>query len=102
MCIRDSYGVTTGVSEILCFISVSYTHLRSLVEVILLEEQCEFRTGRSCLINVFVLNQIIEKNREYCVETLRLLFFDSVNVFDMVHRDLLFNILKRRRVLNLW
>ena len=72
---------------------------RLLVEVILLEEECRFRTGRSCSDYVFALKQIIENNRKYSVETY-LLFSDYVMAFDMVHRVVLFNILKRRGVPN--
>ena len=39
--------------------------LKNIIETILSEEQSGFRPSRSCIDNVFSLQQIIEKHREY-------------------------------------
>ena len=42
---------------------------RVIADTLLLEEQNGFRKGRSCIGNVIIIRQIIEKRREYNLET---------------------------------
>jgi len=42
---------------------------KTISKTILLEEQNGFRIGRSCIDNVFIIKQIIEKRREFNLET---------------------------------
>ena len=55
-------------------------------ETILLEEQNEFRVGRSCIDNVFIIKQIIEKRREFSLET-HMAFLDLEKAFDSVNQN---------------
>lgn len=63
------------------------------------EEQCGFRKGRSCIDAAFTLKLLIERRREFNLET-HLLFLDYEKAFDEVRRPLLFNILKNKHVPN--
>ena len=51
----------------------------------LLEEQNGFRIGRSCIDNVFIIKQTIEKRREFNLET-HIDFLDLDKAFDRVNR----------------
>jgi sorting nexin-29 len=66
-------------------------------ETVLLEEQNGLRTGRSCIDNVFIIKQTIEKRREFNLET-HMAFFDLEKAFDRVNRKQLWQILNRRSV----
>lgn len=61
----------------------------------LLEEQSGFRGGRSCIDDVFTLKQIIEKRREFNLET-HMVFVDFEKAFDRVRREKLWSIMERR------
>jgi hypothetical protein len=71
--------------------------LRKISEVIILEDQAGFRTGRSCIDDVFTLKQIISKRAEYNLET-HLAFIDYVKAFDRVRRSQLWDVMKRRGI----
>jgi len=58
---------------------------KSISETILLEEQNGFRIGRSCIDNVFIIKQIMEKRREFNLET-HMAFLDLEKTFDKVDR----------------
>jgi hypothetical protein len=47
------------------------------------EEQNGFRRGRSCMDSIFTIQQLLERHREYNIET-HLLFIDYVKAFDSV------------------
>jgi len=70
---------------------------KTLSETILLEEQNGFRIGRSCIDNVFIIKQIMEKRREFDLET-HMAFVDLENAFDRVDRNQLWQILNRRGI----
>ncbi|XP_030753480.1 uncharacterized protein LOC115880423 [Sitophilus oryzae] len=57
-----------------------------------IEEQGGFRAGRSCIDNIFVLQQIIEKRRARNLDT-HLVFIDLEKAYDMVPLKKLFEIL---------
>ena len=71
--------------------------LKEIIEVILSEEQSGFRNGRSCIDNIFSLQQIIEKHREYNRETY-MIFIDYEKAFDRVNREKLWSIMRRRGI----
>jgi len=71
---------------------------KTISETILLEKQNEFRIGRSYIDNVFIIQQIIEKRREFNSET-HMAFLDLEKVFDRVNRNQLWQICNRRGIL---
>lgn len=52
--------------------------LQAIPEVMLLQEKSGIRNGRSCIDNVFTLQQVTGKRRELCLET-HIEFVDLVN-----------------------
>ena len=71
--------------------------LQKYSEVFLTETQNSYRKGRSCTDPTFCLKLLIEKKREFYLET-HLLFIDYEKAFDNTQRQILFNILKSRRI----
>lgn len=69
--------------------------LNTISEVLINGVQHGFRRGRSCSDCVFILKQIIQKRREYNLET-HILFVDFVKAFDRVSRGKLWEIMKER------
>lgn len=65
--------------------------IKGITDVFLEEEQVGFRKGRSCSDNVFTIKQIIEKRREYNLET-HIAFIDIIKAFDKVNRSKLWEI----------
>jgi hypothetical protein len=63
-------------------------------ETILLEEQNGCRIGSSCIYNVFIIKQTIEKRREFNLET-HMAFLDLEKSFDRVNRKQLWQILNK-------
>jgi predicted phosphoadenosine phosphosulfate sulfurtransferase len=63
------------------------------------ETQSGFWNGRSCKDPTFCLKLLIEKRRECKLETY-LLFVDYEKAFDNTQRQILFNILKSRHILD--
>ena len=59
--------------------------LQDFSEVFMKEPQNEFRKGRSCTDSTFCLKLLIEKRREFNVET-HLLFIDHEKAFDNIGR----------------
>ena len=56
-----------------------------------------FRKGRSCTDSTFCLKLVIEKRREFNLET-HLLFIDYEKAFDNIERQISFNSLKSIRI----
>jgi len=73
--------------------------LQNYSEVFMRETQNGFRKGRSCMDPIFCLKLLMEKSREFNLET-HLLFIDYEKAFDNVERKILFNILKSRHIPN--
>jgi len=71
--------------------------LQNYSEVFMTEMQNGFRKGRSCTDPTFCLKLLIEKRREFNLET-HLLFIDYEKAFDNIQRQILFNILKSRHI----
>jgi hypothetical protein len=63
------------------------------------EEQNGFRKGRSCCDGYFPLKKIIEKHREFNIET-NLAFIDYKKAFDKVNRHKLIEILTEDNISN--
>ena len=61
------------------------------------ETQNGFRKGRSCTDPTFCLKLLIEKRREYNLDTF-LLFIDYEKAFDCIKREQLFTIMKHRNI----
>jgi hypothetical protein len=61
------------------------------------ETQNAFRMGRSGTDPTFCLKLLIEKRREYNLET-HFLFTDYEKAFDSIKRQILFGILKSRNI----
>jgi hypothetical protein len=59
--------------------------------------QIGFRKGRSCMDPTFCLKLLIEKRREFNLET-HLLVIDYEKAFDNIQRKILYNILKSRHI----
>jgi len=71
--------------------------LQKYSEIFMTETQEGFRKVRSCTDPTFCLKLLIEKRREFNLKT-HLLFIDCEKAFDNVQRQILFNILKSRRI----
>jgi len=70
---------------------------KTISEAILLEEQNQFRIRRTCIDNVFLIKEIIEKRREFNLDT-HMAFLDLEKAFDRVNRNQLWQILNRRGI----
>ena len=66
-------------------------------EAFMTETQNGFRKGQSCADPTFCLKLLIEKRREFNLET-HSLFIDYEKAFDNIKRQILFNILKSRHI----
>ncbi len=74
------------------FSIVLLNRLRRAVDACLRDQQADFRSGRSCIEQIFVLRQVIEQSLEY-QQRISLNFIDFVKVhFDSVHRETLWKI----------
>ena len=71
--------------------------LQKYSEVFMTEARNGFRKGRSCTDPTFCLKLLIEKQREFNLET-HLVFIDYEKAFDNIQRQILFNILKTRPI----
>ena len=71
--------------------------LQRYSEVFMTGTQSGFQKGRSCKDPTFCLKSVIEKRRQFNLETL-LLFIGYEKAFDNIQRQILFNILKSRHI----
>jgi len=71
--------------------------LQKYSEVFMTETQNEFLKGCSCMDPTFCLKSLIEKRREFNLET-HLLIIDYKKAFNNIQRQILFNILKSRHI----
>ena len=70
---------------------------KTVPETILLEEQNGFRIGISCIDNVCIVKQIMEKRRKFNLET-HMAFLDLEIAFDRVDQNKLWQIINRRGI----
>jgi len=61
----------------------------------MVEEQCGFRKGRSCIDTIFMVQQVMEKRREHNLP-LFLLFVDYEKAYDNVSRDKLWEMMDNK------
>ena len=69
-------------------------HPEHVVDLVLPEFQCGFRSGRSTIDMIFVARKLQEKFREKH-QDLYMSFVDLTKAFDTVNRDLLWSILRK-------
>jgi hypothetical protein len=69
--------------------------LNVINEYMLSEEQCGFCKGRSCSDCIFIMEQLIQKRREFSLPTC-VLFVDYEKAFDRVPRRKLWNVMKNK------
>lgn len=81
------------------YAKINTQRFKTISEALLLEEQNGFRIGRSYIDNVFTIKQIIEKRREFNLET-HTAFLDLERGFDRVNIHQLWQILNRRGIPN--
>jgi hypothetical protein len=74
--------------------------LKTFAEQFPLECQNGFRKGRTCIDGVFTLKLLIERRREFNLET-HMAFLDFEKAFDTVKRPLLSKILQQKNIPNL-
>ena len=75
------------------FCRVLLHRMKASIERLLREEQAGFRSGRSCVDQIFVLRTIIEQSLEWN-SPLYINFIDFEKAFDSVHHATLWNILR--------
>ena len=69
--------------------------LKVIVETLIGEDQNGFRSSRSTVANVFILQQIFEKRRGFNPQT-HVAFVDFEEEFDQVNRNKLWTVKQRR------
>ena len=75
------------------FCSFILNRIKAAIDAKVRKNQAGFRSGRSCIDQIFALRQITEKCLEFQVP-IKLNLIDFKAAFDSVHRDSLWNILK--------
>ena len=73
--------------------SVLLNRIKTAADEKIREEQAGFRSGRSCIEQIFTLRNIIEQCNEYR-KPLHINFVDFQKAFDSVHRETLWSIVK--------
>ena len=79
------------------YASIIKKKLQPIAETIIGEEQNGFREGRSCTDASFTIKQIVEKRKEYNLETC-LAFIDYEKAYDRVDRKKLWNIMEEYKI----
>jgi hypothetical protein len=74
--------------------------LKNISEDFLLECQNGFRKGRSCIDSTFCMKLLIEKRREFNLET-HFAYVDYEKAIDKVKRQKIFNVIKEQNIPNL-
>jgi len=72
--------------------NILLSRLASYVEEIIGDHQCGFRHNRLTTEHMFWIRQVCEKNLE-CNEAVLQLFIDFKKAYDLVRREVLYNIL---------
>jgi hypothetical protein len=88
-------GICLLTSAYKVYAKIITRRLNVISEALLHDEQHGFRKGRSCSDCVFVMKQIIQKRREFNLET-HILFGDYFKAFDRVLRSKLWNIINTK------
>lgn len=88
-------GITLLDSAYKIYAKIVTRRINVINEALLKEEQCGFRKGRSCSDCVFIIQQLIQKRREFNLPTY-ILFIDYEKAFDSVIRNKLWNIMENK------
>jgi hypothetical protein len=92
----NSYrGICLLTSAYKVYAKIITKRLNVISKALLHEEQHGFRKGRSCSDCVFVMRQIIQKRREFNLET-NMLFVEYFKAFERVLRNKLWNIMNTK------
>lgn len=92
----DNYrGISLLNSAYKIYAKIINERLKTITDTLLEEEQAGFRKGRSSTDNIFVLKQLIEKRREFNLET-HIGFIDFQKAFDKLDRLQLWEIMSLR------
>ena len=75
--------------------------LKTIVDNVLPDSQCGFRTGRGCIDMIFVARQLLEKTIEHNSE-LYVLFVNLRKAYDSIPRDALWHVLEKVGVPPAW
>ena len=86
-------GLILLLSCYLIFSKIIHTRLAETLDEYIRQEQAGFRPGRSCSDHIFTLRQILEQSKEWNAP-LYANFIDIEKVFDSIHRDSLWKILR--------
>ena len=76
------------------FAKVIQARLQSVVEDVLVDSQCGFRSGRGCVDMIFCARQLMEKAREHRSD-LFMLFVDLRKAYDFIPRQALWLVLHK-------
>lgn len=82
-------GITLLTSTYKLFSKILYLRLLPYVENVLGSYQCGFRQGKSTIDQIFTLRQILEKTKEFKIETHHL-FIDFSSAYDSIKRPQLY------------
>ena len=98
---RNNRGNYRGISLLntayKIYATIIKNKLQPYAEKVILEPQCGFRKGRSCIDAIFTLKQIMEKRKEFNLP-IYLLFLDYEKAYDRVRRPILWNILEEYEI----
>ena len=87
-------GVSLLCTTYKVFSNILFTRLSSYAENIIGDYQCGFRKDRSTIEQIFNIRQILEKTREFQINTYHL-FIDFQTTYDSIIRDLLIDALRQ-------
>jgi sorting nexin-29 len=85
-------GITLLLTAYKLFANIIKNRLNEHLEDEMVEEQCCFRKGSSCIDAMFTVQQIMEKRKEHNLP-LFLLFIDYEKAYDNVNRDKLWEMM---------
>ena len=96
---KNYRGISILNSSYKIYFKIFNMKLQNYSEVFMRETQNGFRKGWLCTDPTFCFKFLIEKRREFNLET-HLLFTDYEKVFDNIQRQILFNIFESRYILD--
>jgi len=88
-------GITLLPTAYKLFANTIKNRLNEHMEDEMVEEQCGFRKGRSCIAAIFTVQQIIEKRKEHNLP-LFLLFIDYEKAHGDLNRDMLWEMMENK------
>jgi sorting nexin-29 len=79
--------------------TILFTRILPLAENIIGDYQCGFRKNRSTVNQIFTVRQILEKTKEFCIETHHL-FADFKSAYDTTERKQLYSAMSEFNIPN--